>query len=87
VLNVFFGDLTGCVCLALVLRMPRTSVILYVALAVVDGWLYATGKVAPGTLAWITDAVPTRGGMGGGAQRGGGVRGPRGYPPGGDFAR
>src|SRR5580700_1424177 len=58
-LNVLFGDLTGCVCLALVLRMPRTSVVLYVALAVLDGWLYATGRVSQGTLAWITDAVPT----------------------------
>jgi len=29
------------------------------ALAVLDGWLYATGRVSQGTLAWITDAVPT----------------------------
>ena len=57
--NVLFGDLTGCVCLAVVLRMPRTSVVLYLALAMLDGWLYATMKVSPNTLAWITDAVPT----------------------------
>ncbi|MGB9031624.1 MAG: hypothetical protein WCC27_15995 [Acidobacteriaceae bacterium] len=59
VLNVLFGDLTGCACLGVVLRMPRTSVVLYVALAVLDGWLYTTGKVSPNTLAWITDAAPT----------------------------
>jgi hypothetical protein len=85
-LNVFFGDLTGCVCLA-VLRMPRTGVILYVALAVLDGWLYATGRVSPGTLAWITDAVPTLVVIGRVVQLRGGIRAARGYPPGGDFAR
>jgi hypothetical protein len=59
VVNIVFGDLIGCLCLVLVLRMPRTGVILYLALALVEGWLYATGKVSPATLAWITDAVPT----------------------------
>lgn len=57
--NIIFGDLIGCLCLALVLRMPRTGVVLYLALSLVEGWLYATGKVSPATLAWITDAVPT----------------------------
>ncbi|MGC2299560.1 MAG: hypothetical protein WA476_12210 [Acidobacteriaceae bacterium] len=87
VLNVLFGDLTGCVCLAVVLRMPRTSVILYVALALLDGWLYATGRISPGTLMWITDAVPTLVVMGRVAQLRGGIRVGRGYPPGRDFAR
>jgi hypothetical protein len=59
VANILFGDLTGCVCLALVLRMPRTSVVLYVALAAVEGWFYVTGRISPGMLGWITDAVPT----------------------------
>jgi len=59
VVNIAFGDLVGCLCLALVLRMPRTGVILYLGLSLLEGWLYATGMVSPATLAWITDAVPT----------------------------
>ncbi len=59
VTSILFGDLMGCACLALVLRMPRTGVVLYLALALCEGWLYATGRLSPGTLAWVTDAVPT----------------------------
>jgi len=58
VVNILFGDLIGCLCLVL-LRMPRTGIILYMALALLEGWLLAAGRVSPGTLAWITDAVPT----------------------------
>ncbi len=59
VVNIVFGDLIGCLCLVLVLRMPRTGVGLYVALALLEGCMYAMGMVSPATLAWITDAVPT----------------------------
>ena len=59
VLNILFGDLTGCVLLAAVLRMPRTGVLLYVSLSLAEAGLYATGTVSPSARAWMTDAVPT----------------------------
>lgn len=58
-MSIVFGDMMGCACLALVLRMPRTGVILYLVLALWESWLFATGRVSPATLAWVTDAVPT----------------------------
>lgn len=59
VVSIVFGDMVGCACLAVVLRMPRTGVILYLALAVWEAWLFQTARITPSTLAWITDAVPT----------------------------
>jgi hypothetical protein len=59
IVNVLFGDLTGCLCLVLWLKMPRTGVLLYLALTLVEAWLFASGLIAPQALAWVTDAVPT----------------------------
>jgi hypothetical protein len=57
--TIFLGDLCGCICLATVFNLRRTSVILYVVLTTCEGVLYA-GRLLPGSaLLWITDLVPT----------------------------
>ena len=57
--NIFLGDLCGCICLATVFRLRRTSVILYVVLTTCEGVLFAGRLLSASSLLWITDVVPT----------------------------
>jgi hypothetical protein len=53
------GDLTGCVCLAIVFGMRRTGLILYLLLTACEALLYIGHFVPAGALLWIVDLVPT----------------------------
>lgn len=55
---VLFGDVIGCACLTTFLEMPVFGIALYILLTVCEGWLYFTGMVSTGHLAWFTDLVP-----------------------------
>lgn len=55
---IVFGDLTGCVCLAILFGMPLTGVVLYLLLAAVEGFLCFAGILSASTLAWFTDLLP-----------------------------
>ena len=56
---IFCGDFCGCVCLATVFKLRRTSVILYTILTICEGFLYAGHLLPASALLWITDAIPT----------------------------
>lgn len=56
--TLIFGDLIGCACLATFLEMPVFGVALYLLLTAVEAWLYYTGALSPGHLAYFADLVP-----------------------------
>lgn len=56
--TLLFGDVIGCACLATFLEMPVFGVALYLVLTVVEAWLYYTGALSPGHLAYFADLVP-----------------------------
>lgn len=53
------GDLIGCAVLAGLLRRPRTGLLLYFLLTLVEGVFYLGGAARPHELAWFADLVPT----------------------------
>ncbi len=57
--TIFVGDLCGCLCLASVFNLRRTSIILYLALTTCEGVLFASRLLPASALLWITDLVPT----------------------------
>ena len=56
---IFPGDLTGCVFLAVVFKMPRTGALLYVLLTAFETFLYSSHLVSAEALIWIVDLAPT----------------------------
>ena len=56
--TLLFGDVVGCACLATFLEMPVFGVALYLLLTAVEAWLYYTGLLSPGHLAYFVDLVP-----------------------------
>jgi hypothetical protein len=57
--TIFLGDFCGCVCLATIFKLRRTSIILYAVLTVGEGALFASHLLSASALLWITDLVPT----------------------------
>ncbi len=57
--TIFLGDFCGCVCLATIFKLRRTSVILYAVLTIGEAALYASRLLPASALLWITDVVPT----------------------------
>ena len=56
---VLFGDLTGCACLATILRQPVVAGALYFSLTLCELWLHSSGAIRSVLLPWILDLVPT----------------------------
>jgi len=56
---IFLGDFCGCVCLATIFKLRRTSIILYAFLTIAEGALFASHLLSACALLWITDLVPT----------------------------
>jgi hypothetical protein len=56
---IFLGDFCGCVCLATIFKLRRTSIILYSVLTICEGALFASSLLSASALLWITDLVPT----------------------------
>jgi hypothetical protein len=56
---IFLGDFCGCVCLAAIFKLRRTSIILYAVLTIFEGALFASHLLSASALLWITDSVPT----------------------------
>lgn len=59
IIIIAFGDLTGSLCLALLLRMPLAALLLYAGLTLSEACMYLSGFVRVHTLVWIVDLVPT----------------------------
>lgn len=57
--TIFLGDFCGCVCLATIFKLRRTSLILYAVLTIGEGALFASRFLPASALLWITDVVPT----------------------------
>ena len=53
------GNILGCMVLIAILRMPRTGLGIYLALAACECWLHVTHIMRGVTMAWIVDLVPT----------------------------
>ncbi len=57
--TIFLGDLCGCLCLASIFKLRKTSVILYAVLTICEGVFYAGRLLPASAILWITDLVPT----------------------------
>lgn len=55
---ILFGDVTGCICLALVFGMPVIAAVLYLVWSLIEAWLYKAGTIHFATLPWILDLAP-----------------------------
>ncbi|HZZ37765.1 MAG TPA: hypothetical protein VFE06_01460 [Acidobacteriaceae bacterium] len=53
------GDLLGCAAMIGLLGMPRTGVLLYLALTTLEGLSYAANRAVVPDLRWFADLVPT----------------------------
>jgi len=53
------GDVAGCAALIGLARMPRTGVLLYLAMTAFECILYVTHAMQGVTVAWVADLIPT----------------------------
>jgi hypothetical protein len=58
-LGILLGDLSGCIGIFVVLKKRKLAVFLYLALTVVECWLYSTQVLSAHSLIYLMDLVPT----------------------------
>ena len=53
------GNLAGCICIGAIFRMPRTAIVLYLTLAILEGYLLLSHLLSHAAVLWVVDLVPT----------------------------